>query len=180
LLCDSYKEECKDNDNSTEEDEIDLEHFSIMRHSGRELMEKGKNIGKPFPAYAWDYLLDTTLITMNDSKKFKENVLLMYVRAMDDAGDPDFLPSILEVSDSIDEWNMIVIYNFYKSNGYADDEIDIILGNYIQEFSCLMEDWVEEVLRNLGYPYSGASVVRSRELNDEYAPQNILLPEFLR
>lgn len=161
------------------DEEVDLDHLGLMRYAGRELMSQGKEIGQPFPAYAWEYLVEHTLITIN-CKEFRDNVQLMYIRAMDDSGDSEYLPTVREIADAIDEWNMIIIHEFYKKNEYTLDEIDVILGNYIQEFSCLMEDWVEITLQNVGVPYAGSSVMRYKELKDEYAPQNILLTEFLR
>jgi hypothetical protein len=162
-----------------EDADIDLEHFSVLRHTGKELIAQGENIAYPIFAYGWDYLLSSTLITIHNND-FRKEVKTKYQEAFIDADDLDFIPSVLEVADAIDEYNMIVIHDFYKNNGYSIDDIDVIIGNYIQEFSCSMEDWVEEVFRDFGYAYYGSSVSRCHDITDEYAPQNILLVEFLR
>lgn len=156
-----------------------LEHLSILRYSGKELMREGKQIGQPFCADNWEYLVDNTLITTH-RKGFSKEIDLFYIRAMDDANDEGYVPSIPEIADAIDEYNQVVIQEFYEMCGYDLEEIDIIQGNYIQEFSCLMEDWVETALQNAGRPYFGSSIIREYEIRDQYAPQNILIMEFLR
>lgn len=162
-----------------DEEEIDVEHLNTMRYAGKQLIAKGKIIGQPFPAYAWDYLLDNVLFTINN-RNFQERVIEVYTDATEAKGDPEYLPNVFEIADAIDEWNMIVIQDFYAKNDYPQEDIEIILGNYIQEFSCLMEDWVESALQGYGYPYYGSSITHSYEVKTEYAPQNILLTEFLR
>lgn len=164
-----------------QEDDIDLNRLSVIRHSKKSMVARGEEVGAPFAAIDWNYFVDRVLIT-KCHPKFRDTVKEFYCRVMDDNEDlsRDYVPSIAEVSDAIDEYNMIAITEFYSSIGCPEIDIDVILGNYIQEYSCLMEDWVEIELQDIGLIYMGSSVERMYMIKERYAPQNILLEEFLR
>lgn len=161
------------------EDDIDLEHLGLIKMVGREFIARGENIGQPFFADAWDYLTERTMTTPHNDN-FQSLVKESYIDLINGCPEEGFIPSIADVADAVDERNMVIIHEFYKGEGYSSKDIDVILGNYVQEFSCMMEDWVETALQNLGCPYTGSSMFHYYEARRDYAPQNILLSEFLR
>lgn len=155
------------------------EHLGMVKYTGKELISQGYNIGMSTFAKDWNYIVENLIINPYNAR-FQNQIKDVYFEIMLREGTviENYIPTISDISDEIDEINMEIIYDFYKGYGYSEENIDIILGNYIQEF-CVLEDWIETELQNLGYPYLGASLFYLYEIKKCYAPQNILFIEFL-
>ena len=132
----------------------------------------------------WLYLVDRILAT-------KENITVMNNRIehiyMDrcSALDPDEnycgfrSPDLYEIVDAIDEENLDIINDFFFSNNYSEEVVEIMMGRYMQDFACTMDDAVQERLDNLGYTYEGVPRYNQMIVEQQCLPQNVILVKFL-
>lgn len=131
---------------------------------------------------SYEYLINNVLNTMLNPEKFIELVYSIYMDRLSVSGGHS-VPSLYEIVDLIDEENLNIIKEFYTQLGYNEDEIDIIEGNYIQDITGHLEQWVMRVLQEKGLAFRDTTYYNFYEertlLVKQYAPQNILLIEFL-
>jgi hypothetical protein len=150
------------------------------------LMSEGLDVqSRPLKALgAYKKLVCTTLYTILDKQALAAKIKEVYTDLLHSASEGE-LPSLYDIVDAIDEENTAILYTFYESTHISEDEFDNVLAHYVQDVSCMLDDWVEEVLSEYGYCFKGVSLMKMFNENHDRVnsstdseAQNIINPEW--
>lgn len=142
---------------------------------------------QPLNSGNYQYLVEHVLYTGFNKAKLKARLREIYYDMMasqsEDRGED---PDLYEIVEAVDEENMAILLSFYMQLGWREEEIDNVVGHYWHDIGCMLDDWVEEILREEGYFFRGMTLAKIFKQNHDRINsvtngegQNILNPEWL-
>ena len=163
-----------------------LEQANIMKSCM--LLMSASGPMEPLPSLnrmeVYDHLVRTTLYSIINKEKFIYRVKEAY----DDLLlTNDTVPELYEIVEYIDDENVAILYSFYEgAQIMSEEDFEIVMAHYIQDISCMLDDWVEEILKENNVEFRGLSLARKFQItHDSLNPimdsesQNIINPEWV-
>lgn len=126
------------------------------------------------------YLLNTHLYTNVSMSALKKRVREVFFEMTAESRNIE----INTIAYILDEENICIITDFLNSYGHNEEEIDGVLGHYYHDFSCMMDIYVSDTLKEMGFYHAGNPFhfLEAREvlINELFNPeQNMIFPELI-